>query len=124
MERCLKSGLLLEKGHKEEVTVKKEEVWTGDLGSTQGLMCWGWVEWTHILARYLGWKQEYRLCNSENQNLKDPCDKATMSYGISFQYWHHLIVLETMTSDEDKLKVVKQKMTKVNTDVLQISELK
>ena len=47
-----------------------------------------------------------------------------MGYGISFQYWHHLIVLETMTSDEDKLKVVKQKMTKVNTDVLRISELK
>ena len=109
MERCLKLGLLLEKGHKEEFTVKEEEVWACGLGSTQGLMCHGgrWfppriVPVTLSPNRPISLQDRWvRNKNIESVILKTQTWRTLVTrppwaIGISFQYWHHLIVIEAM----------------------------
>ena len=90
MERCLKSGLLLEKGHKEEVTVKEEEVCIGDLAQHKDLGVGGRRNRPISLQGiWVGNK------NTESVILKTKTWRTLVTrppwvMGMSFQYWHHL----------------------------------
>lgn len=122
IERCSKLGLLLGKSPKRNSQWRNRSlglwprlmyiVWY----STWSLKFWelkvcdtsafrisgflsGLPQWTHLLAGYLGWEQEYKICTNGNPSLKDPkhfCDKAAEDCLDLFSILTSLIVMDAM----------------------------